>query len=399
MKANRQNILILFFTMVVVMLGFGMIIPIMPFYVESFGAGGSALGMLMATYGVMQFAFAPVWGGISDRYGRKPILLIGVMGNALAQLFMGLSTELWMLFAARALAGILSSATLPTVMAYIGDSTEEENRSGGMGVIGAAMGVGMVLGPGLGGWLASGSLSLPFYLAAVLSLLAFFLILVILPEPPKFKPTSRNISGPQLRQMWDALTGPLGILFILAFLLSFGISNLEAVFGLYSLYKYAYGPEQVGAILTVVGVISALIQGVLVGPLSRRWGEVVLIRLAFLSSAVGFILMILASSDPQVWLAVSFFITSNAMLNPLVASLISKRALTGQGISMGLNNSFLSLGRIAGPIWAGVTFDRNINLPYLSGAVVMLVGFAVTLFGLARSAVVPASTESPPSLD
>jgi MFS family permease len=127
---KNKNTWILFFTLIVVMLGFGMIIPIMPFYIKSFGASGSALGALMATYGLLQFLFAPFWGSLSDRYGRKPILLIGVLGNALAQLLFGLSTSLWMLFAARALAGILSSATLPTAMAYIGDTTSEEDRSG-----------------------------------------------------------------------------------------------------------------------------------------------------------------------------------------------------------------------------------------------------------------------------
>lgn len=130
------------------MMGFGMIIPILPFYVEQFNTGGSTLGLLMATYALMQFIFAPVWGRLSDQHGRKPILMLGILGNAIASLLFGLSTQLWMLFAARALAGILSSATLPTAMAYIGDSTSEEDRGGGMGIMGAAMGVGMVIGPG-----------------------------------------------------------------------------------------------------------------------------------------------------------------------------------------------------------------------------------------------------------
>ena len=150
-KHNRRSMAILVVTLVVVMLGFGMIIPLIPFYIDAFGASGSELGLLMATFAAMQFFFAPVWGRLSDRHGRKWILMIGILGNALSQLFFGLSTELWMLFASRALTGILSAATLPTAMAYIGDSTSEEDRGGGMGMIGAAMGVGMVLGPGLGG--------------------------------------------------------------------------------------------------------------------------------------------------------------------------------------------------------------------------------------------------------
>jgi DHA1 family multidrug resistance protein-like MFS transporter len=385
MPSNRRNLSILFFTMVVVMLGFGLIIPIMPFYIESFGAGGSALGLLMATYGVMQFLFAPVWGSLSDYYGRKPILLIGVLGNALAQIFMGFSTELWMLFAARAIAGVLSAATLPTAMAYIGDSTSRENRGGGMGMIGAAMGIGMVLGPGIGGWLAGSSLSVPFFLAGVLSFVAFLLIMLILPESLQEKAATPQITGPQLGVLWQALLGPLGILFILAFLLAFGLTNFEGVFGLYASRKYGYGPQDVGTILTMIGIISAVIQGFLIGPLTRRFGEVIIIRLAFLNTAIGFILMILAQTDLQVWLTVCYFVIGHAMLTPSVSSLISKRATGGQGIAMGLNNSFMSLGRIVGPVWAGFAFDSGINLPYLTGGVIMLVGFYISATKLSQS--------------
>ncbi len=147
---QKKNLSILFFTLIVIMLGFGMVIPVMPFLVKSFGASGSAMGTLMASYALMQFLFAPFWGSLSDRFGRKPILMIGVLGNAIAQLLFGLSTELWMLFVARILAGILSSATMPTAMAYISDSTTHKERGGGMGLLGAAMGIGMVIGPGSG---------------------------------------------------------------------------------------------------------------------------------------------------------------------------------------------------------------------------------------------------------
>jgi len=207
--ANQKSISILFFTLIVVMLGFGIIIPIMPFYVKSFGASGSVLGVLMAIYGVLQFIFAPIWGSLSDRIGRKPVLMIGVFGNAIAQLLFGLSTQLWMLFAARALAGMLSVATLPTAMAYISDSTTYKNRSGGMGMIGAAMGIGMVLGPGMGGVLAKLSLSFPFFLASALSLLALALIFIFLPEAPKSpQAQEEKAGGPRLQLMAQALKGP-----------------------------------------------------------------------------------------------------------------------------------------------------------------------------------------------
>jgi DHA1 family multidrug resistance protein-like MFS transporter len=396
MKNNRKNLLILFFTMIVVMLGFGMVIPIMPFYVKSFGASGSALGALMATYGLLQFLFAPLWGSLSDRYGRKPILMIGVLGNAIAQLLFGLSSELWMLFAARALSGILSSATLPTAMAYIGDSTSEEERGGGMGMIGAAMGIGMVIGPGLGGALASRSLSFPFFLASALSLVALVLIFLLLPEPPRAAHLQTGkVSVVQFSALWKALTGPLGILFFMSFLLVFALTNFESIFGLYAADQYGYTPQQVGWLLTVIGLISAVMQGAATGPATRRFGEVAIIRASLLGSTVGFLFLTQAHTTPQILAAVCFYVFSNAMLNPSVASLISKRTTQGQGTAMGLNNSFLSLGRVAGPLWAGYTYDIYYNLPYLTGAGIMLAGFGLSLWGLREAPVARKDAISP----
>src|SRR5690606_23529775 len=181
MRRNK-NIIILFLTLVIVMMGFGMIIPLIGSYVDSFGASGRELGLLMASFALMQFIFAPIWGGLSDRFGRKKIPLVGITGFAVSQLMFGLATELWMLFVSRILAGMLSAATGPTAMAYISDSTTDEDRGAGMGIMGAAMGVGMTLGPGIGGLLAKNSLSTPFFVAAGVSTLTLILIAVVLPE-------------------------------------------------------------------------------------------------------------------------------------------------------------------------------------------------------------------------
>ena len=385
MQHNRRNLAILFFTMVVVMMGFGMIIPILPFYIIEFGAGGSAMGVLMATYAIMQFIFSPIWGGVSDRIGRKPVLMIGVLGNAIAQILFGFSTELWMLIAARILAGILSSATLPTAMAYIGDSTSEKNRGGGMGIIGAAMGVGMVLGPGIAGWMATFSLSAPFFLAAGLSFLALGFIFLILPEslpPEKRSESISKISGPQLKALWSALFSPIGFLLFLSFLVSFGLTNFESVFGLYANASYDYGPQQVGGLLTFIGLVSAVVQGGLTGPFTRRWGEVTVIKVSLLGSALGFALMVLAESFVAVLLTTGFFVTSNAMLRPSVSALISRRATMGQGVAMGMNNAFMSLGRSTGPLWAGFIYDINLSYPYWSGSIIMLAGFIISMIKL-----------------
>jgi MFS transporter, DHA1 family, multidrug resistance protein len=378
---QRWNVGILFFCMMVVMLGFGMIIPILPFYIETMGASGQELGILMAIFSVAQFIFSPIWGGLSDRIGRKPVLAIGMLGNAISLVLFGLSDTIGLLFATRALSGILSSATLPTAMAYIGDSTSERNRGGGMGVIGAAMGVGMVLGPGLGGWAGSISLQAPFFIGAGLSLISLLMVLLVLPEslPLEKRIHKAEMKAPQFSQMWLALLGPLGFMFFMAFLVNFGLASFEGVFGLFAKDRHGYGPVQVGSILSVIGIVSALIQGFLTGPATRRLGESLVIKLSLVASAVGFALMLAAESYAGVVLTVGFFVFANAMLRPAIQSVISKRSSGGQGIAMGMTNSFMSLGRIVGPLWAGFLFDVNIGYPYMTGAVIMSAGFVLSL--------------------
>jgi DHA1 family multidrug resistance protein-like MFS transporter len=338
----------------------------------------------MATFSIMQFIFAPIWGSLSDRYGRKPIILVGILGNVLAQLMMGFATEMWMLFAARTLGGILSSAALPTAMAFASDSTSPRERPAAMGLMGAAMSVGMVLGPGIGGLLAGSSLSTPFFVAAGLSMIALLLVILILPEslPAERRSQTKGVRGPQIRQMWLALKTPMGFLFFLAFLLSFGLACFEGVFGLYALRRFDYGPQQVGSIMMVIGVVSAIGQGVLTGPATRRFGEISVIRVALLCTGIGFLLMLTASTFVTVLLTVGFFVLSNAMIGPSVSSLVSKQSSGGQGMAMGLNNAFMSLGRIVGPIWAGVALDFNLVLPYLTGSMVMFTGFILSVLKL-----------------
>ncbi|MGD8904855.1 MAG: MFS transporter [Anaerolineae bacterium] len=380
---NRRNVTILSLTLGVVMLGFGMVMPIFPFYIESMGASATELGLLVAISPFIQLVASPMWGSISDRRGRKPVLVVGLLGYGISMVLFGLSTELWMLFVARGVGALLSAATMPTTMAYVSDSTSEQDRGGGMGALGAAMGLGMVLGPALGGLLGSESLSTPFFLTAAVCLVTLVLVLLLLPEslPAEARRQTKTAFKPiaQIRELQRALFGPLGVLLLMAFLVSFGLTNFQGIFGYYALKKFGYGTEEVGWILTVMGVVSAVTQGVLTGPLTKRWGEATVIKATLLASAVGFGLLLAANSLPTILLTTGLFTLPNALLRPAVISLTSKQADTQQGVAMGLNNSFNSLGRIAGPIWAGFAFDLNYSYPYLSGALIMLVGFVIGL--------------------
>jgi DHA1 family multidrug resistance protein-like MFS transporter len=379
---SGKNLVILSFTLVVVMLGFGMVIPVFPFYVEQLGAGGSALGLLVATGALTELLFGPLWGSVSDRTGRKPILMIGMLGYGLSMVLFGLSTQLWMLFASRALSGVLSSATLSTAMAYIGDSTSEKARGGGMGALGGASGLGIILGPGLGGWLAGGSLSTPFFCAAGMALVSLLLILLLLPETlpsESRRPEGRKVSLVDFSELRRALFSPIGGLLLLACLGTIGTSNFESIFGLYALKALGYGPEQVGVVLTVVGFVAVIGRGVLTGMFTRRWGEATVIKGALLAGAVTFLFLLLAKSYATVLLTTGLFVLITAFFRPAVHSLTSQRATVGQGAAMGLSNSFVSLGRVIGPVWAGVVFDLNLSFPYISGAVILFIVFLLSL--------------------
>jgi DHA1 family multidrug resistance protein-like MFS transporter len=368
------------------MLGYGMVLPVMPFYIEKLGAGGRELGWLMSTYSLMQLIFAPLWGILSDRIGRKPVLTIGVLGYAIALLLFGLANSFWMLFLARTLSGILSSATMPTAMAYIGDHAPEKERSTGMGQLGAAMGVGIVIGPLLGGFLSTDSLSLPFFIGAGLAFAAFVLVIAILPESHASQPETdkeRHLTRTALSQTF---LSPVGILLLLILIMSFGLTSFQGITGLYVVDKFNFNTKQVGAIWMVMGGMLILVQGTLTGPITKRFGESLLIRAGLVGGALGFIAMSMAVNYLTTLVALGFFTLALALIGPALNAHISRFAGERQGTVMGWNSAATSLGRVIGPLWAGYLYEVNIEFPYLSGAAALALGLLVSYFGLQSQA-------------
>ena len=401
---GRKNLFILSFTLLVVMLGYGMVMPIMPFYIEHFGAGGTELGWLMSMYSFMQLICAPIWGILSDRYGRKPILSIGVLGYAVTLFLFGIAQSFAMLFIARSLSGILSSATMPTAMAYIGDNTPQKEKSKGMGQLGAMVGVGIILGPLMGGLLSTNSLSFPFFVGSGLALLALLLVIFLLPES-RFAPPSTGgpaSSGqqtpplppdatrpeptrPRLRDIYlRVLLSPAGILLLLIFIMSFGMTNFQGMIGLYVVDKFALNTKQVGTIWMVMGIMLIVGQGGLVGPLTKKLGDLTLIRIGLLGGAVGFVLVAFAVDYLTTLLALGLFTLALALIGPALNSYISGYAGEHQGTVMGLNSAATSLGRVVGPLWGGYLYDINLEYPFFSGAATLLLGLMVSLLGFRR---------------
>jgi len=380
--------------MFIVMVGFGVIMPILPFYAENMGASATDLGLLFATYSIIQFIFSPIWGQASDRLGRKPVILVGLIGFSLSFLIFGLATSLWMLFAARILGGVLSSAVLPTTMAYVADTTDEEARGGGMGIMGAAMGMGVIFGPAIGGFLGAISPSTPFFFSAALALGVALFALTFLPE--SLSATARQtarLNGAQrsgLMEVFAALRGPLAFIFVLALLASFASANLDATFALFSEAHLGFGAAEMGVVFTAMGIVMALTQGLLVGRFINRWGEERMIQLGLLSSALGFILFLLTFNLPSVVVVMATMGFGNAALRPAINSLVSKRTPADeQGTMLGVVNSYNSLGRVFGPVAGGLIFDMlGYQWPYIFGAVLffLILGLSVFLFNRSRPA-------------
>ncbi|MFD0824118.1 MFS transporter [Neobacillus sp. M.A.Huq-85] len=373
---NKNALPILFFVMFLVMIGFGIIIPVLPFYAEQIGASPTELGLLMAVYSFMQLIFAPIWGRVSDRIGRKPVMMIGIAGLGISFLIQGLSTQLWMLFAARILGGMLSSANMPTAMAYVADITSEENRGKGMGIIGAATGLGFVFGPAIGGIFSKISLGLPFLLASASSFITLILVFLLLRESSVKKSVEKRPS------LLEAFNGPTSILFIMQLLISLSLSGLEATFAYFAAKKAGMDTSELGYVFMIMGFASAIIQGGMVGRLTKIYGERVVIQGGIIVSAIGFGLILLVDSFLSAAVYLTIFGIGNGVIRPSVSALLTKTSSAGHGSTTGLLSSFDSLGRIIGPPLGGWLFSITIGLPYISGAVISIL--ALILFQIYR---------------
>jgi len=366
---------VLFLTMFFVMVGFGIIIPVLPFYAEELGATPTELGWIMAAYSIMQLIFAPIWGKLSDKVGRKPIMLIGIFGLSISFFLTAISTEFWMLFAARVIGGLLSAANLPTAMAYVADITTPENRSKGMGMIGAAVGLGFIFGPAIGGVFSKISLQYPFIVAGVSSMITFFLVLFILKESlPKQKRTKKNSSSPS---QWIHFTGVNRNLYIIQFFVSFTLAGLETTFAYFAYEKAGLDSTHLGYIFMIMGLAGAIVQGGLMGVLAKKFGEQKIIQGGIIVSGIGFALILLTTNFATAAIFISIFGIGNGVIRPAISTILTRYSDGDHGSVTGLLSSFDSLGRIAGPPVGGLLFSYSIGLPFIAGFIISIVALLI----------------------
>ena len=394
-RAVFRPLLLLAVTIFIDLLGFGIVLPNLPQYIERAVGGSheqSALvgSWLAASYSLSQFLCAPLWGRYSDRVGRRPVILLSLIGIAISYVFFGLSNgQLWMLFAARLSAGFLSSASIGVAFAYVADVTTPENRAKGMGMLGACFGLGFMMGPALGGWLGTISLGLPAFVAAGMALANFAASWFFLPESLSVEERARLANAERaslISLVRTVLGGPAGGIFVLTFLLTFGFAAMEQVFGFFLLSRNLANqenqPARMGTFMAVVGLVGIVIQGGLIGKLVSKLGEGRVAQIGLSVLIFGYIAITLPRTY-GIWLFLAGVPLSagRALAGTAFSALISRRANLGQGLVLSVSQSFDALARTVGPLTAGLLFNRfGASAPYHFSAVLTAVALVATFF-------------------
>jgi multidrug resistance protein len=378
------------------LLGFGLIIPQLQYYADAFHATPAFIGMIQAIYSLMQFLFAPFWGRLSDRVGRRPVLLVSIAGSAASYVLFALARDAWTIFFSRLLAGI-TAANLSTAQAYISDVTPPQERTRAMGLIGAAFGVGFILGPAVGGMLGAWGGNFAIGMGgAMLAGVNWFSAFWRLPEslsPENRRRTSEWYALP-LRDLPRILAIPyVGLLALVLFVAVFAIANLESTFVLLAKHRYGLDQRECGYLFAYLGMMSVVVQGGLVGRLSARFGENRLLLGGYLMQVPALLLIPFMPSTGWLLVALAMMAMGGGVAGPSLNSLLSKLAPADRrGEVFGVTQSLGSLARVLGPAWGGWSFGHlGMSAPYVTAAMLMLFASAMVMWWMA-SAMPVAST-------
>ena len=409
---RHSPLIVIFTTVFIDLVGFGIVIPVLPFYAEGtvFNATPRMVGLLFASYSIMQLIFSPVLGRLSDKYGRRPVLLLSIIGTGIGFLVLGFATTLFMLFVGRILDGI-TGGNISTAQAYIADITTPENRAKGMGLIGAAFGLGFILGPALGGILSQWGIQVPFLFAASLCFANALLLYFTLPETvtANHPAKHRAAGGRSFRHVLNSLRQPrLSFVLIIYFLFVVAFSIMTTSFSLYTMFRFGYDATHTGYLFAYVGLIAVIIQGGLIGRLVKRFGELPLVIFGALCFAISLFAVPFvgpaAGGLGALLVGGGVFSMGNSLATPALNSLASKSASAAeQGVILGATQSVASLARAVGPFIAAVLInssvaylgadgimhhmsDHSIAVTFWTASGIMFVAFLLAFYFSRRSA-------------
>jgi DHA1 family multidrug resistance protein-like MFS transporter len=381
-KQQKSILIILLSNIFIAFLGIGLIIPVMPSFMNIMHLSGKTMGYLVAVFAVSQLLISPLAGYWVDRYGRKKIIIIGLFLFGVSELIFGLGTNVFVLYLSRVLGGISAAFIMPGVTAYVADITSIQERSKAMGYISAAISTGFIIGPGVGGFIAEYGIRLPFYFAAAIALLACITSIFILKEPLT-KEELAEISANKkqttiIRDLKNSFHPLYFIAFILVFVLAFGLSAYETIFSLFSDLKFGFTPKDIAAIITISSIFGVVVQVFVFAKMVDKLGEKKLIQLCLITAAIFAVASTLISSFLEVLAVACFIFLAFDLLRPALTTFLSKDAGKEQGFVAGMNSTYTSLGNIVGPAIGGILFDVNIHYPYLFAAVIFVIGLGIT---------------------
>lgn len=399
-KFFTKPLLIIYLTVFIDLVGFGIVIPALPYYVESdaFRATPLEIGILFASYSLMQFIFSPILGGWSDKIGRRPVLFFSILGSAVGYLFIGFAFALWMVFVGRIVAGI-TGGNISTAQAYIADVTTRENRAKGMGLFGAMFGLGFIFGPAIGGILSRYGIHVPFLFAALLSLLNAVLLYFILPETVKFDSSKKQeIRKNRFVELFESFKEKrFATLTAIYFFLVTAFSIMTYAFVLFTIFRFNYTAEQNGYLFAFIGILAVIFQGGLFDRLVGKFGEHSMTIVGCLMMAASFFTIPYISRDfgglPGLLIATALLAIGNSMASPALTSLASKASDDHeQGKSLGVLQSGASLARAIGPIIGGLLLNNALNKidnytiqrTFWTASIIMLIAVCVAIYSAAK---------------
>lgn len=373
-KDQRKKLFILMINMFIAIASFGIVIPILPAYLKSIDQGGIAAGLMISIFAGAQLVMSPIAGKWADKYGRRIMIIAGLSGLALSMFVFYFSDSIGILYVSRAIGGVGAALLVPAIFAYVADITTMEQRAKGNSLISAAMSLGIVVGPGIGGFLAEFGLKMPLLISAFVGIVAVvFSTLVLKESKPTDTEEPEGKSEPMIKEIAQSFKKPYFIPLVITLVMSFGLLAYESVLGLFVDDQFGASPQDIAWMITATGIVSVIIQLFVVDKVVRRFGEVNVLRIFLGVAAFGFLLSTLISSYAFFFVITMIIFLSTSILRPVLTTLISKLAGKEQGFAMGMNNAYMSIGNVLGPLLAGLLYDVDIIYPFILGLVVLVI--------------------------
>lgn len=377
---QRKKIVVLMINMFIAIGSFGIIIPILPAYLVSIGEGGKAAGLMIAIFAGAQFIMSPIAGKWADQVGRRKMIIAGLSGLTISMFVFYFSDSIWVLYISRVIGGVGAALLIPAIFAYVADITTMDQRAKGNSYISASMSLGIVIGPGIGGFLADFDLKLPLLVSAFVSLISVIFSVIVLKESRE----TSDIHGPveqepMIKKLAQSIQKPYFIPLVITLVMSFGLMAYESVLGLFVDNQFGATPKEIAVMITSTGIVSVVMQLLVVDRLVRRFGEGVILNVFIAVTAVCFFLSLFASTYTLFFMITLIVFLATSILRPVLNTLVSKLAGNEQGFAMGMNNAYMSIGNVVGPLLAGLLYDVDILYPFVLGFVVLGVTLMVSI--------------------